>query len=226
MDSSWVFETQFVTPPHAIFLFNSVFLVAYCIAPSHSSPYGARHGSEHGRDAQIIPTEHTFGQETGELQSPHHESTSSETLLMTDELEPSWLNSNRHTRPTSRNKRRLRQISDSLFEEGDSLFNTYVSIQCCGVFNDKCKNGFTMSICPFVHPWTARCQIRQYHFCQCGVLFLWKSIILRRVWFPGLRKCPYQYTLRFHKAVTKKHIHFEIRYSPGYARLSQNDKIF
>ena len=147
MKSSWVFEAQFVTPPNVICLFYPVFLVACCTAPSYSSPYGTRHGSEHGRDAQIIQTEHRIAQETGELQSPHHESTSSETLLLADELDPSGLHSNRHTRLMSRNRRRLREISDSLFGEGDSLFNTYVSRQCHEVLNDRYNNEFTMSIC-------------------------------------------------------------------------------
>ena len=172
-----VLGSQCVTPPHDICLCNPVFLVAYCIAPSYSSPYGTRQGSEPGRDARIKPTEHTIGQEAGELQSPRHDSTSSETLWMADELEPSGLHSYRHTHPMSRNIRRLREISDSLFEEGDSLFNTYVSMQCYGIFSDRRKNGFTVSICTLVHPWAARCQIRKCHFCQCGVYFIWKSII-------------------------------------------------
>ena len=142
VNSSWVFETQFVTLPYDICFFNPVFLVAYCIAPSCSSPYGTRHGNEHERDARIVPTEHTIGQETGELQYPRQASTSLEPLLMADELEPSGVQSNRHTDPVSRNIRRLREISDSLFEEGDSLFNTYVSMQCYEVFNDRWNNGF------------------------------------------------------------------------------------
>ena len=134
-----VLGSQCVTPPHDICFCNPVFLVAYCIAPSYSSPYGTRQGSEPGRDARIKPTEHTIGQEAGELQSPRHDSTSSETLWMADELEPSGLHSYRHTHPMSRNIRRLREISDSLFTEGDSLFNTYVSMQCYEIFSDRCK---------------------------------------------------------------------------------------
>ena len=171
VNRSWVFETQFVTPPHDICLFYPVFLVAYCIAPSYSSPYGTRHGSEHGRDAQIVPSEHTIEQDTGELQSPHHESTSSETLLKADELEPSGLHSNWHTRPMSRNKRRLRAISNSLFEEGDSLFNTYVSMQCYSIFNGRYSNGFTMSLLSMC---CDRClKIRSIYNYGVSVLLAW-----------------------------------------------------
>ena len=167
-----------MTPPHNICLsFDPVFLVVHCTAPALSFPYGARHGTEHGRDAQIIPTEHTVGRGTGEMQPSHNESTSSEILVMAGELEPSGLHSlsNRHIHPMSRNKRKLRLLSDSILDEGNSLFNAYVSIQ---LFDDRCNNVFIMFICPFVHPWAARRQVQNLHFCQNVVLFVLKSIIL------------------------------------------------